>query len=91
NEKTPSFTVSQDKQFYPCFGCGANGNAISFVMEYDKLDFVDAIEELASLLHLEVPREQGHSNFERPPVSQEQKRSDYELMEQAARYYQQQL
>ncbi|KJY94663.1 DNA primase [Pseudoalteromonas ruthenica] len=91
NEKTPSFTVSQDKQFYHCFGCGANGNAISFVMEYDKLDFVDAIEELASLLHLEVPREQGHNNSERPPVSQEQKRSDYELMEQAARYYQQQL
>ncbi|WP_105258009.1 DNA primase [Pseudoalteromonas sp. T1lg88] len=92
NEKSPSFTVSQDKQFYHCFGCGANGNAISFVMEYDKLDFVDAIEELASLLHLEVPREQGNPNqSDRPPVSQEQKRSDYDLMEQTARYYQQQL
>ena len=51
NEKSPSFTVSQDKQFYHCFGCGANGNAISFVMEYDKLEFVDAIEEL-SLIHI---------------------------------------
>ena len=55
DEKTPSFTVSQDKQFYHCFGCGVNGNAISFVMEYEKLEFVDAIEELASLLNLEVP------------------------------------
>ncbi len=92
NEKTPSFTVSQDKQFYHCFGCGANGNAISFVMDYDKLDFVDAIEELASLLHLEVPKESGnHSNSDRPPISQEQKRSDYDLMEQTTRYYQQQL
>lgn len=88
NEKSPSFTVSRDKQFYHCFGCGANGNAISFVMEYDKLEFVDAIEELANLLNLDVPREQGNSAPER---SIEQKRSDYDLMLQTAKFYQHQL
>ncbi len=89
NEKSPSFTVSQDKQFYHCFGCGANGNAISFVMEYDKLEFVDAIEELASMLNLDVPREQGTSSG--PQRTAEQKRSDYDLMLYAARFYQHQL
>ncbi len=59
DEKTPSFTVSQEKQFYHCFGCGAHGTAIGFLMEYDNLGFVDAIEELASRNGLEVPREQG--------------------------------
>ncbi len=57
NEKSPSFTVSQEKQFYHCFGCGAHGNAIGFVMEYDGLEFPDAIEELASLHGMQVPRE----------------------------------
>ncbi|MEL7387659.1 MAG: DNA primase [Pseudomonadota bacterium] len=89
NEKSPSFTVSQNKQFYHCFGCGANGNAISFVMEYDKLEFVDAIEELASMLNLDVPREQGGSSG--PQRTAEQKRSDYDLMLHAARFYQHQL
>ena len=89
NEKSPSFTVSQDKQFYHCFGCGANGNAISFVMEYDKLEFVDAIEELASMLNLDVPREQGTSSG--PQRTAEQKRSDYDLMLHAARFYKHQL
>ena len=89
NEKSPSFTVSQDKQFYHCFGCGVNGNAISFVMEYEKLEFVDAIEELASLLNLEVPREQGSGSA--PERTAEQKRSDYDLMLHTARFYQHQL
>lgn len=47
-EKTPSFTVSPDKQFYYCFGCGAGGNALGFVMDHDQLEFPQAIEELAS-------------------------------------------
>ncbi|KAA1151742.1 DNA primase [Pseudoalteromonas sp. FUC4] len=89
NEKSPSFTVSQDKQFYHCFGCGANGNAISFVMEYEKLEFVDAIEEIASMLNLEVPREQGTSSA--PERTAAQKRSDYDLMLHTARFYQHQL
>ena len=58
-EKTPSFSVNADKQFYYCFGCGAGGNAISFVMEYDRLDFPAAIEQLARGAGLQVPREEG--------------------------------
>ncbi len=86
NEKSPSFTVSQDKQFYHCFGCGAHGNAISFMMEFEQLEFVEAIEELAQLHHLEVPREQG-AGKSRPAAQAD----DYNLMQQAATYYQQQL
>ena len=59
NEKTPSFWVSPVKQFYHCFGCGAHGTALGFLMEYDKLRFPEAIEELAGRLGLDVPREAG--------------------------------
>ena len=89
NEKSPSFTVSQDTQFYHCFGCGAHGNAISFMMEFEKLEFVDAIEELAGMLNLDVPRE--NASNQGPQVSTEQKRSDYELMMHVAKFYQHQL
>jgi len=58
-EKTPSFTVSPAKQFYHCFGCGAHGTALGFLMEHDHLDFVEAVEELARQAGLEVPREAG--------------------------------
>lgn len=86
NEKSPSFTVSPDKQFYHCFGCGAHGNAITFMMEFEQLEFVEAIEELAKDLHLEVPREKGpHSNRPAPQAD------DYQLMQQAADFYQKQL
>lgn len=61
DEKTPSFSVSRSKQFYYCFGCGAGGNAISFLMDYDHLNFVEAIEELASRLGLTVPAEASTS------------------------------
>ena len=57
NESTPSFTVSRDKQFYYCFGCGASGTALKFVMEHDGLSFPDAVEKLAANAGLEVPRE----------------------------------
>lgn len=57
NEKTPSFWVSPAKQFYHCFGCGAHGTALGFLMEYDKLSFPEAIEELAGRLGLDVPRD----------------------------------
>lgn len=59
DEKTPSFTVSSSKQFYHCFGCGAHGTAVGFVMAYDGLEFPAAIEELAHTAGLEVPREAG--------------------------------
>lgn len=93
HEKTPSFTVSEKKQFYHCFGCGAHGNAISFLMEYDKLEFVEAIEELAAFLGLEVPYEQRsfQGNQTRPRVNYQAKRNLYELMQDIAVFYQQQL
>lgn len=87
SEKSPSFTVSRDKQFYHCFGCGAHGNAIDFVMEYDRLDFVDAIEDLAGQLGLEVPREQGTGKRQDDGLS----RDLYQLMEEASRFFQTQL
>lgn len=58
-EKTPSFTVSPDKGFYHCFGCGAHGTAVGFLMEHDRLEFVEAVEELAEFHSVEVPREAG--------------------------------
>src|SRR5512145_3365626 len=57
DERSPSFTVSPTKQFYHCFGCGAHGTAIKFLMEYDRLEFLDAVEELAKRAGIEVPRE----------------------------------
>ncbi|MCF1429115.1 MAG: DNA primase [Shewanella sp.] len=86
SEKSPSFTVSRDKQFYHCFGCGAHGNAIDFLMEYDRLEFVDAIEELAGQLGLEVPREQGSKRRDN-----DLSRDLFQLMEEAANFYRQQL
>jgi len=53
-EKTPSFTVSPSKQFYHCFGCGVNGTAISFLMEYDHMEFREAIEKLASAAGMDI-------------------------------------
>ena len=61
DEKTPSFTVSQQKQFYHCFGCSANGTAISFLMEYLHMDFIEAIEDLASRAGVEIPRDASHA------------------------------
>ena len=90
DEKSPSFTVSQDKQFYHCFGCGAHGNVISFLMEFDRLEFPEAIEELAQYHSIEVPREKGGAPA--PSAEQkQQKESDYALMEKIAKYFAQQL
>ncbi len=85
DEKTPSFTVSASKQFYHCFGCGASGNAISFLMEYGHLSFVEAVEELAKKLGMTVPRQAIANNTH--SVSPDL----YVLMEQVAHFYQQQL
>lgn len=90
HEKTPSFTVSPQKQFYYCFGCHAKGNAIGFLMEYEQLSFVESIEELAQRLGLEVPYEQNGFG-KKDPMSQKQKRSLYDLMQNIALYYAQQL
>lgn len=87
SEKSPSFTVSRDKQFYHCFGCGAHGNAIDFVMEYDRLDFVDAVEDLAGRLGVDVPREQGTGKRKDEGLS----RDLYQLMEESSLFFQKQL
>jgi DNA primase len=84
SEKTPSFTVSPQKQFYHCFGCGAHGNAIGFLMDYDHLEFVDAIEALAQNLGLEVPRE-GRS------APRAQYTDDFKLLTKASEFYKQAL
>lgn len=94
NEKSPSFSVSQEKQFYHCFGCGEHGNAITFLMEFDRLDFPDAVEELASYYNMEVPREQNNQSPAQQLKQQQayqQKQDDYQLMLDINRFYQQQL
>jgi DNA primase len=86
DEKTPSFSVNQEKQFYYCFGCGAGGNALGFLMDYERLDFPRAVESLADAAGLEVPREA--SAFHEEP---QQKRNIYTILEKAADYYREQL
>ncbi len=86
DEKTPSFTVSADKQFYHCFGCGAHGTAIGFLMEYSHLDFVEAVEELASRVGMDIPRG-GDTPRPRGPDSTPL----YAMLEQARGYFRQQL
>jgi DNA primase len=86
-EKTPSFTVSVDKQFYHCFGCGAHGSAIGFLMDYEHMSFVEAVEDLAARAGLKVPKEAGM-------VSEQDKDSGANLLEilrEASRFYRQQL
>lgn len=88
NEKSPSFTVSPSKQFYHCFGCGANGSAISFLMEYDHMEFREAVEKLASNAGMEIPEEaQGYKP--KPAVSQGI--DLYKLMTEVSDFYQQHL
>jgi len=86
-EKSPSFTVNSDKQFYYCFGCGAGGNSLGFLMEHDRLSFPEAVEELAKLAGVEMPKQQGPVDHQR-----EQRLKDiFALLEEASDYYQQQL
>ena len=86
-EKTPSFSVNQDRQFYYCFGCGAGGNAIGFVMNFDQVEFPQAVDTLAGYAGLEVPREESKA--------QQRKSSEnariIEVLELASKFYQFQL
>ncbi len=86
-EKTPSFSVNADKQFYYCFGCGAGGNAIGFLMEHDRLDFPAAVEQLARSAGLEVPREDAGRDQQR----RERSEPIYTVLQQCSQWYQQQL
>lgn len=85
DERSPSFTVSPTKQFYHCFGCGAHGTAISFLMHYDRLEFLDAVEELARRAGMEVPRE-TRTRHEDGEI-----RELYAALEAAARFFRRQL
>jgi DNA primase len=86
NERTPSFYVSPAKQFFHCFGCGAHGSAIKFLMDYDRLEFPDAVEELAQSVGMKVPYEGG-----RDAAPREDKTDLYGLLDAAARWYESQL
>lgn len=88
NEKSPSFSVSSDKQFYYCFGCGASGNALKFIMEFDGIPFPDAVEKLAGTLGMQVPHEESSAYQQK---QQQEKTSLYDLMNQANLFFQQQL
>ena len=85
DERTPSFYVSPAKQFYHCFGCGAHGSAVKFLMEYERLEFPDAVEELAQSVGLTVPHEGG------PARPREDHTDLYALLDSAAAFYQRAL
>ncbi|MEO8365313.1 MAG: DNA primase [Pseudoxanthomonas sp.] len=85
DERSPSFTVSQAKQFYHCFGCGAHGTAISFLMNYDRLEFLDAVDELAKRVGMEVPKDAVKRNDD------DDSREMYAVLEAAAKFFQRQL
>jgi len=88
SEKSPSFTVSPTKQFYHCFGCGAHGTAIGFVMEYQGIGFIDAVKELASRAGMQVPESEGRGFSDEKPG---QTRALIDVMARAAQYYKDQL
>jgi len=85
DERSPSFTVSQTKQFYHCFGCGAHGTAISFLMNYDRLEFLDAVDELAKRAGMEVPRDTVKRS------GNDDSREMYDALDAATRFFQRQL
>jgi DNA primase len=85
-EKSPSFTVSQDKQFYHCFGCGAHGSAIGFLMDYEHMSFPEAVEELAEQAGLEIPRSEAPAAPQGTPPE-----AAYGLLQQVADHYRRQL
>ncbi|WP_029408212.1 DNA primase [Thiomicrorhabdus sp. Milos-T2] len=92
DEKSPSFNVSSSKQFYHCFGCGASGDAIKFLMEYDGLSFVEAVEALAAQYGMVVPREQrSPAQQKAQQLKQEKQRDLYDVMHLAAKFYRHQL
>ncbi|UDG79074.1 DNA primase [Candidatus Ecksteinia adelgidicola] len=85
HEKTPSFTVNSEKQFFYCFGCGIHGNVIDFLMNYDKINFIETIQELANIHGLEIPYK---SLFKQDKIKKYQKKNLYQLMEQLSIFYQ---
>ena len=93
NEKSPSFTVSHEKQFYHCFGCGAHGTVLGFLMEYDGLEFLDAIDELAGMHGVTVPRENSSSSLtpQQQAAAKAVRQDLYAQLQDISRFYQAQL
>jgi DNA primase len=91
HEKSPSFTVSPAKQFYHCFGCGAHGTAISFLMEYSGLSFPDAVNELAQSCGMIVPQEPSGLSPQQQAQKKAESTSLVEILAQAAAFYKQAL
>jgi len=87
-EKTPSFSVNRNRQMFHCFGCGASGNAISFLMDYSHLGFVEAVEDLAAFVGVDVPRESG-GDF--TIVEKDDFTRLYAVLEAVAAFYAEQL
>jgi DNA primase len=86
-EKSPSFSVSQDKQFYYCFGCQVSGSALKFLMEFERMEFIPAVEMLAAKAGMEVPRDKNQAS---PEVSRRRK-TIYEILDQASIHFQEEL
>ena len=86
-EKTPSFSVSQTKQFFKCFGCGEAGNAIGFIMKYEGLEFPDAVRKLAGYYSMEVPEDRSPAKIK----AREKARTLTDYMGEAAAFYTEQL
>ena len=91
NEKSPSFTVSATKQFYHCFGCGAHGTAVGFLMEYQGLSFVESIHELAKMAGMIVPQEEKSANSESYQAAKQAAVGLQESLQQATEYYKAEL
>jgi DNA primase len=85
DERSPSFTVSPTKQFYHCFGCGAHGTAIAFLMNYDRLEFMDAVEELAKRVGMEIPKDTRSRN------ESGESKDLYAALDAATQFFQKQL
>ncbi len=83
-EKTPSFTVTPEKQFYYCFGCSVGGNALSFLIEYEKLSFVEAVNSLAEQMGMEIPQQAKHQDYKTSS-------NLYGLLEDIAQFYAKEL
>ena len=84
DEKTPSFSVNPEKQFFYCFGCGAGGNAVGVLMDYERMEFPQAVDSLAQMAGMEVPREETRPGT---APSQDSRRPLYDQLEQSARFY----
>ena len=88
DERTPSFSVNPERQFYYCFGCGAGGNALGFIMDYERLDFREAVEGLAQSVGLEIPQDDPRSGNDAP---RDQNKPLYETLERASKFYERAL